>query len=318
MKKMMSNTLPLITVITPAYNRADFLPETIESVLNQNYPNLEYIVLDDGSTDQTVEVLNPYSGRLYWERHANMGEACTVNKGLQMAKGEWVAVVNSDDPVLPNWIDMMLQTAEEQPDALVLYPDWHKIDAESKTISSPYQRDYDYERMLRECICLIGPGAFIHRKALEAENGRDPSFRYVGDFDYWLRLGLHGRFARVPHTLATHRVHAGSATVAQRGKVMADEHIRMMEQLFGRADLPSTIMNCRAESLSTIYYIAAALTLAESYADARRYFRTSFGHSPSTYFSHPKRLAYLLSTVLPSSLQQRLFRRWKTTFQTSG
>src|SRR5213080_4739493 len=84
----MNNTeFPLVSVITPSYNRADYLPETIESVLSQDYPNFEYIVLDDGSTDNTCEVLERYSHQLKWETHPNMGETLTVNKGLKMARG---------------------------------------------------------------------------------------------------------------------------------------------------------------------------------------------------------------------------------------
>ena len=90
---MAESGLPLVTVITPAYNRASYLVETIESVLGQDYPRLEYIVLDDGSTDNTREVLGKYEGRIIWETHPNMGETRTVNKGFGLARGEIVVVV---------------------------------------------------------------------------------------------------------------------------------------------------------------------------------------------------------------------------------
>jgi len=96
--------LPLVTVVTPVYNREDYLEEVILSVLGQDYPNIEFIVLDDGSTDGTLQVIWKYRERLRWESHANMGQTRTVNKGFSMAKGEIVGVVNSDDPLLPGAI----------------------------------------------------------------------------------------------------------------------------------------------------------------------------------------------------------------------
>ena len=88
---------PLVTVVTPTYNAASYLAETIESVLAQTYAHIEYIVLDDGSTDDTLRVLKQYDGRLHWETQPNMGEALTVNKGWDMARGEDVVIVNADD-----------------------------------------------------------------------------------------------------------------------------------------------------------------------------------------------------------------------------
>jgi glycosyltransferase involved in cell wall biosynthesis len=99
----------LVTIITPAYNRANYLDETIQSILNQDYPNLEYIVLDDGSKDNTVEVLKKYRGRIIWETHPNIGETRTVNKGLSMAHGDIIGIVNSDDPLLPGAVASRLK-----------------------------------------------------------------------------------------------------------------------------------------------------------------------------------------------------------------
>lgn len=311
------STQPLVTVITPTYNRARYLAETIDSVLNQGYPNIEYIVLDDGSTDDSEAVLARYTGRLHWEKHANMGEARTVNKGFAMARGELVAVVNSDDPVLPGWLPDMARFMVEHPDVLVAYPDWYKIDQDSQPISEPYQRDYDYVYMLRNCICLIGPGAMIRRSAFTRESGRDPRYRFVGDLDFWLRLGLHGAFARVPQTLATHRVHSESASVSQRGEAMAAEYAEMVESIFRRGDLSAGVAALRRASLGAAYYIAAAQALRSSYSAARQYFRQSFTAAPGAYLAHPSRLVYLLSVfLLPERLHQALFRQWKA--RTSG
>ena len=182
----------------------------------------------------------------------------------------------------------------------------------SRPISAPYRRDYHYPTMLRDCICLIGPGAIFRRSVLETEGGRDPKFRFVGDFDFWLRVGLRGAFARVPITLATHRIHSDSASVAQRGADMAAEYVEMIETLYQRPDLPGGVVRIRAESFSSAYYIAAAQALRTSYPQARQYFRRSLRAAPVAYLQYPTRLIYLLSVLLlPERFHQALFRRWK-------
>ncbi len=303
---------PSVTIITPTYNRADYLTETIESVLRQGYKNLEYLVLDDGSTDNTQEVLKHYEGRLRWETHPNMGEAHTVNKGFAMAHGDYIVIVNSDDPVLPGLVYAAVDYLAAHPESLVVYPDWYKINEHSQKISDVYRRDYNYGFMLREGICLVGPGAFIRRDALSFIQGRNTDYRYVSDFDFWLRLGLYGPFSRIPEVLATHRVHSGSATVGERGVQMAKEHIQMYEHLFTQPNLPEEVQALREQSLSTMYYMAATQALSESYSLARRYFKYSFRLSKGQYLKHPVRFAYLLSTLfLPEHVQRWLFDRWK-------
>src|SRR3982751_2178405 len=110
---------PLVTFITATYNGADYLRETIDSILAQTYPNIEYIVLDDGSTDNTIEILESYGDRIKWESHPNMGETRTMNKGDRMAKGDYIIAVSADDPMKPNLAEISVQVMEAHPDALV-------------------------------------------------------------------------------------------------------------------------------------------------------------------------------------------------------
>jgi glycosyltransferase involved in cell wall biosynthesis len=126
--------LPLVTVITPTYNRGAFLKETILSVLNQNYPNIEYIVLDGQSTDSTSEVVEEFKGKIIWDSHKNRGEQWAVNKGFSMAKGEIIGVINSDDPLLPGAIKEIVDFMTKNPKLIGAYPDWIKIDKKGKEI----------------------------------------------------------------------------------------------------------------------------------------------------------------------------------------
>lgn len=103
----------LVTIITPTYNRASYLDETIKSVLRQNYSKIDYIVIDDGSTDNTQDVLAKYLDKITCVHQSNIGETRTVNKGIAMAKGEIICIVNSDDPLLPGAIEKAVKTLKK-------------------------------------------------------------------------------------------------------------------------------------------------------------------------------------------------------------
>jgi glycosyltransferase involved in cell wall biosynthesis len=292
------STLPLVSIITPAYNRASYLDETIQSVLEQDYPKMEYIVLDDGSTDNTREVLEKYNGRIIWHTHPNMGEVHTVNKGFSMAHGEIVVVVNSDDPLLPGAISAAVDFMRTHPDILVAYPDWNGIGPKSETLGHIQVPEYDYLYMVRRQACIPAPGAFIRRIAFELTGPRDPEFRYRSDFEYWLRLGLYGKFARIPETLATFRAHPDSASRTGKGKAMAEEHIRLIEKYYSRPDLPPEVLRVRREA-----YAWANVMAAKSCGRARRkclgYYGAAFLYYPPIVGSLLMMFVVQLASILP-------------------
>ncbi len=296
----MTDSLPLVSIITPAYNRASYLDETIQSVLAQDYPRIEYIVLDDGSTDDTREVLAKYTGRIIWETHPNMGETRTVNKGISMAKGEIVAVVNSDDPLLPGAVNEAVAFMQAYPDIMVAYPDWDYIGPTSEVTGHIQVREYDYLYMLKRHYCTPGPGAFIRRKAFELTEMRDPEFKYVADLEYWLRLGLYGKFARIPKTLATFRVHPDSASVSHRGKAMAAEHIRLMEKFYSRPNLPPEVLRARHEAFAWAHLVAA-LTVGVSRWSVLEHCSKAILYHPCSVLANLKRGMVILRLLFPLS-----------------
>lgn len=263
-----ATTQPLVTIITPAYNRADYLRETIESILQQDYPNVEYIVLDDGSKDNTVDLLKEYDGRLYWESHANMGEILTVNKAYAMAKGEYIAVINSDDPLLPGAITAVVEAFKNNPEALVIYPDWQYIDGDGKVVMDVQTPEYDYLEMLATHKCMPGPGTFVSRKALKLAGLRDPKVKYISDFDLWLRMGLHGPFKRLPKVLATYRVHPTSLSSTEQGRKMSAEDIEMLDRLYARKDLPKSVLAIKKRAYSWGHYHACQVAGSAKYTAA--------------------------------------------------
>src|SRR5579859_3339843 len=140
---MKNKKFPLVTIITPAYNRADLIEETIKSILDQKYPNLEYIIIDDGSTDATYEIAKKYGNKyVHVYTQKNIGETRTVNKGFSLARGEIIAVINSDDPLLPGSIQTIVEYMQEHMDILAVYPDWVIINGISEKIDIITVADY--------------------------------------------------------------------------------------------------------------------------------------------------------------------------------
>ncbi|HPA80820.1 MAG TPA: glycosyltransferase [Thermoanaerobaculales bacterium] len=305
---------PLVTVLTPAYNRAGLLPETIESVLDQDYPSFEYVLLDDGSTDETPEVAARYAGRVRYLRHDNLGEARTVNRGLEEARGELIAVVNSDDPVRPGFLSAMVAALAAHPEAVVAYPDWELIDRDSRVVEVRHAPEHDFERMVAANWCYIGPGAVFRRRLVERIGGRDPSYRQVGDLDFWLRAGLHGPFVHVPRALATWRSHPGSTSVADVSDEKVAEYVRVMERFFEQPGMGPELLRLRPQALAMAHHIAALKTMWRRRPLARRHLARSLRLHPtlrSRHPSHPRSLKIILRTfLLPQALDRALLTRW--------
>lgn len=307
----MNEALPRVSVITPAFNRASLLEETILSVLGQDYPNLEYIVLDDGSEDGTLDVIKKFQNRLRWTSHANMGETRTVNKGFSMAQGDIIGVLSSDDPLLPGAVSKAVERLLQKPDVVVVYPDWQMIDTEGNLIQSVVTREFESAAdMIRRHHCLPGPGAFFRRQVVERLGGRDERIRYRADMEFFFRAGLLGRFERIPETLATFRTHRDSGTLRHRGRLMAEEHIRILDNLYARQDLPAAITDVKPEAYSSAYYMAGCSCGRESLLKAK-YFCRAIRSAPLKYLGEYMGRLVLMLLVLfgMSNVRADLFLR---------
>ncbi len=292
----MAEAQPLVTVITPAYNQEAYLADTIESVLAQDYPNLEYIVLNDGSRDDTVAVMQRYADRVNLQSHDNMGEPRTVNRGFKLARGKYVVVVNADDPILPELIRTQVVFLEANPQVVATYPDFKIIDEHSHPIQDIKLIEYDRYEAIRRAWCLPGPGAMIRRDAIEAVNGRDISYRFNSDMDFWFRLSLQGEIRRVPGFLAIRREHSEARGIALRAEVGA-EIITLVENFFRRDDLPESFAKLHKEALSSAYFEAGAR--ATVYQDRRRYFLRSFRLYPLNWIKYLRSLWQYGALIFP-------------------
>jgi glycosyltransferase involved in cell wall biosynthesis len=296
--------LPLVTIITPSYNRASFLGETVNSVLAQDYPNIEYIVLDDGSRDNTTEVMERYRSRVHFESHPNMGETLTVNKGFTMARGEIICVINSDDPILNGAVRAGVQALQDHPEALAAYPDWDEIGPDSALIEHKRLPDYDIENMLIGFNVAMGPGVFIRRSSIERYGMRDPQFKYVGDLEFWFRLALHGKLVHIPKALATHRVHPDAASATDLGARMAEELITMVHKIYSFEKMPQHLKRIRRRALSWAHHEAAFYCGKDAKARWKHRF-LYFGYDPQSALSRFFKLIFHKMAVIWSRLKPK-------------
>lgn len=210
----MSQT-PLVSIVTPSYNQADFLEETIRSVLAQDYPNMEYWVIDGGSTDGSVEIIQKYASQLSgWVSEKDHGQADAINKGFQRANGEIVAWLNSDDLYRPGAIQRAASIFQENPEVGMVYGDVDSIDADGEVFNRMRYAQWAIRDLMAFNI-LGQPGVFFRRSVLEKSGYLDLSYQYLLDHHLWLRMALNAPLKYSPSEVwAAARIHAGAKNVA--------------------------------------------------------------------------------------------------------
>ena len=191
--------LPKISVVTPSYNQGKYIKATIDSVLTQNYPYLEYIVVDGGSTDDTLDILKSYGDKLKWVSEKDKGQTDAINKGLRMASGEVLAYLNSDDIYLPGALSRVgeyyAQTKADWITGDCLVIDEKGDKSRNNWIISGYKRFlmalYSRTTLMIADSMLPQPSTFWSRKAYEKVGEFNDEYHYVMDYDYWLRMRLY-------------------------------------------------------------------------------------------------------------------------------
>lgn len=221
---------PKISVITPSFNQAAYLERTILSVLDQAYPNIEYIIIDGGSTDGSVDIIRKYADRLsYWISEADRGQAHAINKGLQRATGEWVAWQNSDDVFYPGAFTELAQIAAKKPYIDLIIGNMNLIDKDDVLLRDVKYVRPTYLSLLAEGMVLTNQAAFwkhdVHSEIGFLNEALDCAF----DFEWFLRLLQHKRMSiHVPSTWGALRLHDETKT-SNRQHIFQSEILKILD-----------------------------------------------------------------------------------------
>jgi glycosyltransferase involved in cell wall biosynthesis len=212
---MPTQAFPRVSIVTPSFNQAAYLEATIQSVLSQEYANLEYIIVDGGSTDGSVEIIKKYADRLaWWVSEPDKGQADAINKGLARASGEIVAWLNSDDLYRPGAIWRAVMTLQTNPTVGLAYADVQAIDAAGKAVNTITYKQYDLDDLL--AFRIIGqPSVFMRRTVLEKAGLLDQDFHYLLDHQLWIRMAHLSGLKYVPDIWSAARYHPDAKNVAQ-------------------------------------------------------------------------------------------------------
>ncbi|MDQ7857234.1 MAG: glycosyltransferase family 2 protein [Armatimonadota bacterium] len=269
---------PQVSIVTPSFNQGEFIERAAESVLSQDYQAVEYLILDGGSTDGTLDVLRRLGGRVRWVSEPDRGQAHAINKGWQQAKGEVLAWLNADDLYLPGALSRVAAFFQTNPAVDIVYGDCDYIDLDDRVVQPYPTRPYDYIELVREAIDFIPqPAAFVRRRVLETTGLLDETLHYVLDYDYWLRAGLRHTVAYLPARLAAFRLHPASKTVGSEAR-FGRELVETYRRLFARADLPPQVRTVERQALANAHYMAAVRCFwGGDLALAREYGRQAWG-----------------------------------------
>jgi glycosyltransferase involved in cell wall biosynthesis len=219
---------PLVTIVTPTYNMGHFLRETIESVLSQDYPHIQYIVMDAGSKDDTVEVLKSYGSRLEWVSEPDEGQSDAVNKGFLRARGEIFTFLNADDIYYPGAVRAGVEAFARRPDAGVVYGNaWYTQEDGSAFKRCPVL-PYDYDLLGHLCY-ICQPASFLRSKVWAEMGGLDKSLHLTLDYDLWLRIADRYPMVHVAQDLATSRMYKENKSLGRRRESFR-EIVRIMQR----------------------------------------------------------------------------------------
>ncbi len=218
-----------VSLVTPVYNQGEYVAQTIESVLAQDYPALQYIVVNDGSTDSTPEVLSRYQSRLRVISQPNAGQASALNSGWSVSSGQYLGYLSADDLLEPQAIRSLANALDTHPDAVVAYGDYHLIDRMGRPMRLQTTREYSQEALEIDLVCLPGAGVLFRRSVFESLGGWNTALRQVPDFEFWLRASRLGPFLRVPLPLARYRVHEDSASYRHVSEARSDEIVAVAD-----------------------------------------------------------------------------------------
>lgn len=278
----MTEIAPLISIVTPSFNQAQFLETTMRSVLDQDYPRLEYIVIDGGSTDGSAELIRAHEAQLaYWTSEADQGQAEAINKGLRRTTGEIVAWINSDDVYLPGAFREAVEAFAAHPNAGMVYGDGVMVDSNLAILDRHTYPQLDVIDLLSFEV-LLQPAVFMRRSALVDVGFLDASYHLILDHELWVRMASKYPIIHVPEFWALERTHAQAKTIAQAG-AFVEEAQRLVSWASSSESLSSTVLENNRRVYAGLEVFAARRLIDQGvYGTAFRRILRGFFHHPGT------------------------------------
>ncbi len=274
--------MTLVSIITPSYNQASYLEQTILSVLDQDYPRIEYLVIDGASTDDSVEIIKKYADQLtYWVSEKDNGQADAINKGFARATGELIAWLNSDDYYLAGAVSSAVKIFEENPDAVLVYGDMLAVDEHGKTFNTLKYKQLTLKDLL--CFQIIGqPAVFMRRSALEKTFGLDPALHFLLDHFLWIQIAQHGKILHVDQTWAAARYHAEAKNRAKAAE-FGREAFRILENVKLDKKLAPILAQIDRRARASAHRVDARYLLdgGQPAASLSAWMRALFTHPPT-------------------------------------
>jgi glycosyltransferase involved in cell wall biosynthesis len=279
-----------VSIVTPCLNHAEFIESTIQSVLSQSYPSIEYWVMDGGSNDGTLDIIKGYGNRLQWVSEPDTGQANAINKGLERTTGQILAYLNSDDLLAPDAIQQIVSFFTANPQAQLVYGDTLAIDEKGHPHGLRANiRPCDFNYLLNKGDAIVQPAAFWRRELWQELGMFDESYRYVFDYEYWLRAAQKHTLYYIPYTLAHERIHAAAKT-STGGLGRIHELERVGNQYGGNG----IAANFRPEAAATYIHHAVSALRNGDRATARHDLRWALALNNSTF----KLMLYLVAMLL--------------------
>ncbi len=302
----MSGHTPLVTLVTPTYNQARYLQATLDSVLGQTYPNIEYIVINDGSSDDTETVLRRYDGRIKWSTQANRGQAATLNAGWGAAQGKYIGYLSSDDLLAPEAVARLVAVLEEDPSVVCIYPDCDLIDEEGVVVKRHLCRGFDLDELVVRQECHIGPGALFRSEAFRRVGGWKTYLRLAPDREFWMRLAGEGSIRFLPESLAGYRLHAQSISYQSTSDEQSREYLRVLDEHYAGEVAPS-ILSRKQEAYAFAYFLMARNAMRGGrLLQGGRYFAEACSRHRG--FMHPRYWLQLVRNTLSKPIRVILAR----------
>jgi glycosyltransferase involved in cell wall biosynthesis len=252
-----TDELPLVSIVTPSYNSGRFIEEAICSVLAQDYPNVEHIIVDGCSTDGTLEILQKYSDKIDWISEPDNGQSEAVNKGFRRARGAILTSYCADDLYMPYTISTAVRYLEEYPDVALVHGPGQYVDRSGKVIMTREGGDFGLERLIA-VNTIMDTAVFFRREVFERIGGFDERLHYVMMWEYWVRAAASGfRLKYIPgRVLSQAREHVDSKTIRAKEAFYRERH-QVFERLFNSPQLSEEIRRLKRRAYGGVYASSA-------------------------------------------------------------